>query len=144
MKRLALGFGTLVMAATVAMAHEGVKDPLVKARMDLMGEIKENTGTLGNMLKGKIPFDAAQAEAARLAQLENAKAIPAAFETQATDPKSEAAPAIWTGWDDFVAKTNDMITAVEAADASSLDSLRGGMGAIGGSCKACHKSYRID
>lgn len=144
MKRLVLGFGTLVMAATVAMAHEGVKAPLVKARMDLMGEIKDNTGTLGNMLKGKIPFDAAQAEAARLALLENAKAIPAAFETPATDPKTEAAPAIWTDWDDFIAKTDGMITAVEAADTSSMDTLRAGMGAIGGSCKACHKSYRID
>lgn len=144
MKRLVLGFGTLVMAATVAMAHEGVKDPLVKARMDLMGEIKDSTGVLGNMLKGKIPFDAAQAEAARLALLDHAKAIPAAFEVQATDPKTEAAPAIWTDWDDFVAKSNDMVAAVEAADASSMDSLRAGMGAIGGSCKACHKSYRID
>lgn len=144
MKRLGFGFVAVVMAATVAVAHEGVKDPQVMARMNLMGDIKEGTGTLGKMLKGAIPFDAAQAEAARLALLGHAKAIPAAFEPQATDPKSEAAPEIWTNWDDFIEKTNGMIVAVEGVDTSSLDSLGAGMRPLGASCKACHKSYRID
>jgi cytochrome c556 len=130
--------------AGAAWAHEGVKDPNVKARMELMGQVKANIGVLGAMAKGEAAFDSGKAEAAKAGLIANAKAIPAAFETEATDPKSEALPAIWENWDDFMSKAAAMEAAVGSVDVSTLESVQGGMRTIGGSCGGCHKVYRVD
>ncbi|MDU8910762.1 cytochrome c [Aestuariicoccus sp. MJ-SS9] len=130
--------------ATAAFAHSGVKDPDVKARMALMTEVKEATGVLGDMARGKMAFDAAQAEVARAALEAHATRIPTAFETQAQDPKSEALPVIWSDWQGFVAAAEQMETAASGMKVASLDDLRGGMGALGKSCASCHETYRID
>ena len=82
-------------------------------------------------------------QAAKAALAAAAADIAAKFEPQATDPATEAKPEIWTNWDDFVAKADALKVAAEAMDASSLDSVKAGMGAIGGSCKACHSVYRM-
>ena len=144
MKFTALPLAIVLGLATAAVAHDGVSDPTVKARMMLMEEIRLNMGAIGGMAKGKIPFDATQAERAKAKLSAAAAGIPAAFEVQAEDPKSEALPAIWSNWDDFTAKSVAMETAVSGLDTSSLENLRAGLGPIGRSCGGCHKSYRID
>lgn len=133
----------LVLVAGVAIAKEGVQDPTVKARMDLMGTIGMNTKALGDMAGGKADFDAAKAQAAKDAIVAASAEIAAKFEPQATDPVAEAKPEIWTNWDDFVAKAGALNAAATALDASSLDGVKAGMGGIGGACKACHTDYRM-
>lgn len=133
----------LVLVAGVAIAKEGVQDPTVKARMDLMGTIGMNTKTLGDMAGGKADFDAAAAQAAKDAIIAASADIAAKFEPQATDPVAEAKPEIWTNWDDFVAKAGALNAAATALDASSLDGIKAGMGGIGGACKDCHSTYRM-
>lgn len=132
-----------VMVGGVAIAKEGVKDPQVKARQELMATIGANTKTLGEMAGGKIPFDATAAAAAKAALAAAAAEIPAKFEPQATDPVTEAKAEIWTNWDDFVAKSEALLKAAEAADTSSPETIGAGMGAIGGACKDCHTTYRM-
>ncbi len=132
-----------VLIAGAAFAAEGVQDPQVKARQALMGVVAANTKVLGDMATGKTPFDAAAAEAAKVALAAAAAEAPAKFEPQATDPKSEAKPEIWTNWDDFVAKSEALLVGAEALDPSSLETVQAGMGAIGGSCRACHSAYRL-
>lgn len=127
-----------------ALAHGGVKNEAVMARMNLMTEIKEVMAVLGEMAKGKTPFDAQQANRASAALASHAAKMPALFETPASDPKSEARPDIWLDWPDFVAKASDMEKAATGLDTQSLDRLRAGIGALGGSCSACHKIYRIE
>lgn len=135
---------TLALTATVALAHEGVKDPDVKARMQLMTEIGASTKILGEMAKRTRAFDAAEANAAaaRLATL--ATQIPAAFQTRADDPKSEARPVIWQDFDGFTADAQAMQTAASAASGSieELADLRMALAGIGKSCGACHEDYR--
>ncbi|WP_435256639.1 c-type cytochrome [Thioclava sp. FR2] len=133
----------LVLVAGVAIAKEGVQDPTVKARMDLMGTIGMNTKTLGDMAGGKADFDAAAAQAAKDAIIAASADIAAKFEPQATDPVAEAKPEIWTNWDDFVAKAGALNAAATALDASSLDGIKAGMGGVGGACKDCHTTYRM-
>ena len=65
------------------------------------------------------------------------------FEKAGSDPASEAKPEIWTNWEDFVAKANALSTAATALDVASADSIKAGMGAIGGTCKGCHTTYRV-
>jgi cytochrome c556 len=132
-----------VFAAGVAVAKEGVQDPTVKARMELMGVIAMNTKVLGDMAGGKAAFDAAAAEAAKAAMVAASAEIAAKFEAQATDPVSEAKPEIWANWDDFTKKAGALNAAAAALDASSVEGVQAGMGAIGGACKDCHTSFRM-
>jgi len=133
----------LILVAGFAVAKEGVQDPTVKARMDLMRTIGMSVKTLGDMAGGKSAYDAAAAEAAKAALIAASADVAAKFEPQATDPVSEAKPEIWTTWDDFVVKATALTTAATAIDTSSAESIGAGMGAIGGSCKDCHTAYRM-
>ncbi|MFN3973278.1 MAG: c-type cytochrome [Gemmobacter sp.] len=135
-------FVTLALVATVAVAKEGVQDPTVKARMDLMSQQGKAMGVLGGMAQGKTPFDAAAAAAARETLIATGADIAAKFETEADDPVSEATPQIWLMFDDFSAKAEAMTAAATAMDVSSLDAVKAGMGAVGGTCQACHSEYR--
>lgn len=133
-----------ILTASAALAHSGVKDPNVKARMDLMGEVKASMGVLGGMAKGKMAFDAEKAAMAKDSLIQSAQGIASAFEVNAMDPKSESLPAIWENWDDFTAKASAMEAAVSALDVSSAEGIQGGLRSVGGSCGGCHKTYRID
>lgn len=133
---------SLTLTAGVALAKEGVQDPTVKARMDLMGINGQNTKTLGDMASGKTPFDASAAEAAKAALIAAAADIPVKFEPEVDDPVSEARPDIWMNWDGFTDKAKGLEAAATAIDVSSLEGVQAGMGAIGGACKACHSDFR--
>ena len=142
--RTVLAVAATLVLATAALAHTGVKDPVVKGRMALMGQIKDATGVLGAMAKGSAPFDASRAATAARRLATHAQVIPAAFAAPATDPKTEALPAIWERWDDYLAKSKALETAAAAMDTDSLDGLRAGMGAVGRACAACHEDYRAN
>jgi cytochrome c556 len=129
--------------ASVAFAEGEPSDPHVKAWEELM---KKNGGAvkvLADMAGGKAAFDADAASQAKEALVAASAMIPDTFKDQATDPASEAKPEIWTNWDDFVAKAGALNTAATALDVASLDTLKAGMGAIGGACKDCHTTYRL-
>lgn len=138
-----IGAALIILAAGIASAQNMASNPVVKERIDLMGVVRVNTATLGDMASGKAPFDAARAEAAKTALAEAAAQIPARFEPQETDPVSEAKPEIWTNWDDFVAKAQMLQTAAEGVDTGSLDGVKAGMGVVAGTCRECHTLYRM-
>lgn len=133
----------LICGASVAVAKEGVQNPVVKTRMDTMGVIRANTGVLGDMASGKAAFDADKATEAAAALAAAAATIPQVFEPNETDPVSEAKPEIWANFGDFTGKADALYKAAQAVDASSLDTLKAGMGGVGGACKDCHTTYRI-
>lgn len=133
-----------ILAAGTAQAEAERTDPNAIAREELMELVGKNTGVLGDMAQGKTAFDAAQAEAAKVALVEAADKIEATFaEPGATDPVSEAKPEIWTNWEDFLVKTKPMGEAAGAMDVASAESIGAGMGKLGGSCKDCHTTYRV-
>jgi cytochrome c556 len=138
-KTLVLG---LVLSGGMAMAQDAT-DPTVVAWKNLMRANGGAAKVLGEMAGGKTAFDQAAAEAAKAKLIEDAKATPAAFQTQASDPASRAMPEIWTNWDDFVAKSGALLAAAEALDVSSAETIGAGMGAVGGACGACHKAYQV-
>lgn len=133
---------TLILVAGVAVAADAT-DPTVKAWQELMDSNGAAAKTLGGMAGGKMAFDAAAAEQAKAALIDNADAIAAKFMTQASDPASKASPDIWTNWDDFVAKANALSTAATALDVTSMETLQAGMAAVGGACKDCHTKYKL-
>jgi cytochrome c556 len=132
---------SLVMAGGIALA-EGATDPDVKARQALMDANGGAMKTLGGMAEGKVAFDAAAAEAAKAILVAGAADVPAKWANNASDPASHSKPDIWTSMDDFKAKAGDFGKASAALDTTSVDGIKAGLGAIGGTCKACHTAYK--
>ena len=135
--------GVFALVATVAVAQTASTDPTVVARRDLMKTIGMNTKVLGDMAKGTTAYDLAAADAAKAALVAASAEISAKFEPNVTDAGSEAKPEIWTNWEDFAAKGMALNAAATALDPSSVETIGAGMGAIGGTCGACHKAYRM-
>ncbi len=134
-------FLALILAGGVALG-EGALDPDVRARQELMAANGAALKTLGDMASAKSAFDAAQAQAAKQVLVANAAGVLGVFKNEASDPAAHASTAIWGAWDDFTAKASDMGKAAQALDTASAQSLAAGLGAIGGTCKACHTAYK--
>lgn len=133
----------LFSIATAAVAHNAVKNPQVKARMDAMVQISQNLKIIGGMAQGKTQFDSTVAQGALDALTQQAGLVTGLFKAEETDPKSEALPAIWTNWSDFTAKADALGIAADKMDVSTVESLGQGLAAIGGTCKSCHSDYRM-
>ena len=134
----------LITASSIVFAHSGVKDKNVKERMMLMKEMANNTKTIGQMLKGRTPFDANEAKLAleRLASL--SLETPKVFKINASDPKSEARPAIWNEFDEFTKLSKDLAetSLLLAGSIDSIDDLRPALKRVSSGCKACHSRFR--
>ena len=134
----------LITASSIVFAHSGVKDKNVKERMTLMKEMAKNTKTIGQMLKGKTPFDADEAKLAleRLSSL--SLETPEVFKVNATDPKSEAKSSIWDEFDEFKKLSKDLAEATEvlAGSVGTINDLRPAIKRVSSGCKACHSKYR--
>lgn len=112
--------------------------------------------SLSDAMKGVAPLaksfdaEAAKAETAKLAAVLATDTAPlfAAGTSDADLPgETRAKAAIWQSMDDFAAKAQVMHTAgealVAAADAGDASAFAAAFGQMGGSCKACHDSYRL-
>ncbi|WP_158585670.1 c-type cytochrome [Pseudooceanicola sediminis] len=139
---LTMTIGAMTLTGA-ALANAEVSNPAVKDRMDLMGTIRGSFAVLGGMAQGKVDFDADKATSAQATLVEAAAKIPAKFEPNEADPESEALPAIWENWDDFVDHAAALETAAAALDPSSLETVKAGVGKIGASCGGCHQTYRM-
>ena len=132
----------LTLGATILWAHNGVKDPIVIKRMKLMSSIADNTKVLGQMIKKQIPFDAELAMEALTSIGDLAKATPAAFEINASDPKTGAKQIIWDEFKDFSELANQLADIAATNSISTYDDLRPVLMQTARSCKACHSKYR--
>ena len=134
----------LITASSIVFAHSGVKDKNVKERMMLMKEMANNTKTIGQMLKGKTAFDANEAKLAleRLSSL--SLETPKVFKINASDPTSEARPAIWDEFDEFTRLSKELAetSLLLAESIDSIGDLRPALKRVSSGCKACHRQYR--
>lgn len=128
--------------ATAALAHSGVKDPQVLARMALMTDVAKDVKALAELAKSQFDPKLAALHGTRL--VEHSNQISPLFEPPATDPKSEARPEIWQDWAGFLADTEEMRLAAEAVAASDSDAaFKDAFARLGKSCTACHEDFRI-
>ena len=113
-------------------------------RSKLMQNIRLEFSVLARMSREKIEFDESLAESARLNLLKLAASTPTVFEDDDLPINSEALPAIWENWDDFVSKSEDFEFVLEGVDTSTLIDLRDSLGNVGAACGACHQKYRMN
>ena len=132
----------LTLGATILWAQSGIKDPIVVKRMKLMYSMADNTKVLGQMIKKQIPFDAELAMEALTSIGDLAKATPAAFEINASDPKTGAKQIIWDEFKDFSELANQLADIAATNSISTYDDLRPVLMQTARSCKACHSKYR--
>ena len=133
----------IVGVSSVALAHQNVRNPSVKARMEAMEVMAAATKSLGLMVKEEAPFDSQQANLALLQIGKAAAETPDLFANPETDPVSEALPEIWEDFDDFAERSLALETlAQNAADVATLDDARMALGSVGRACKSCHEVYR--
>ena len=132
----------LTLGATILWAQSGIKDPIVVKRMKLMYSMADNTKVLGQMIRKQIPFDAELAMEALTAIGDLAKATPAAFEINASDPKTGAKQIIWNEFKDFSELANQLADIAATNSISTYDDLRPVLMQTARSCKACHSKYR--
>jgi cytochrome c556 len=142
---IALVGAGLAAFATLALAHEGATG-VVKDRMDLMKGQQKDMKLIGDMSKGKTPFDAAKATAAARDLSATAKKIPDLFPQGSSGHPSDARPAIWSEWDRFTGNAKELETSAGAL-ATSLDGAgdkdwRGAFQKVTDVCKSCHEDFR--
>jgi cytochrome c556 len=103
-------------------------------------------GSIGAMVNGKKPFDAAQA-AFDANVVKTVSALPwAAFGDETESIKSGARAEIWLEKEEFLARSKKMQTAtaglLEAAKTGDQAKLKVAFGDTARSCKACHDAYK--
>lgn len=142
MKRI-LASLAIAGAATVAGAHQGVENPAVQARMTSMKAMGDAVTEVGQMFaRGQDAFDA-QAVSAAIARIEReVEQTPQLFKAPEVDPKTEALPAIWDNWDDFLDRNAALQDRLAAPAPQTSAALGPWLTEIGAACSACHKIYR--
>lgn len=137
-----------VLGIPLAGAHSGATG-VVKERMDRMQAMKEGMKIMGEMIKGKTPFEEAQIQQQSRRLLEASHGLPDSFPMESMHEMhgvSEALPAIWHEWDRFVSLSSNLDD-----QAARLESLATGgdrraikvqFVQVAKACRACHADYR--
>lgn len=137
----------VTLGATATMAQEDV----IGQRRALMRSNNTAAQSLGPMIRGEVPFDAAVAQKAVATIKENGTKIPALFPAPAAGAPApapgttRALPAIWTANDDFKARAAKLSTDADAAEkaaAVGLDAFKVAFTALQANCGGCHGAYR--
>lgn len=148
MKRLplvALAFAGVVTALPAA-AQFAKPEDAVKYRKAAFTVMAAHFGRVGAMVQGRVPFDAAAAQANLEVANTMAKLPFTAFGPGTDAGDTRAKPNIWSDNVKFTAAANKMVEEMgklnTAAKSGNLDQIKAAFGPVGGACKACHDDFR--
>jgi len=143
-------FSKIIMAATVLVLSVQLAlagDSPQERRHELMEDVGGAAKTIGKMLEGESPFDAAAAmEAMRTweaAAVPFGDLFPAGSES---GYDTKAKQEIWSdrdGFDAALAAWADAVDVAIAANPQDLQALQSAAGPVFKKCKACHQEYRV-
>ena len=144
MRRALCAFGAvLLVSGSTVLGHEGATG-IVKQRMDEMKQIGRSMKRIDERLKSKRGV----ADIAREADAIGAAAarIPSLFPPGSRDGHTEATPAVWERWPDFVAASRVLAEESEklaAAARSGQDAaLASHFRSVTRACSACHDVFQ--
>ena len=145
MTRSGIVFATAaaLLSLTAGAVASAAGNPVAE-RQAAMKQVGQSMKDASGYSSGKTPWDAANAKAVMTVIAADAKKLKGLYPAGSDkDPKSEALPAIWTNKADFEKKLADMGEAAEKAGrASDQASFQTAFKAVGGTCAACHNTYR--
>ena len=127
-------------------AHDGATG-VVKQRMEAMSDMGDAMKAMASMVKGKQAFEPTVFIQSGETIMEHSEMMPKLFPAGSLEGKSEALPAIWQKWDDFVSlayrtKTDAEELVQMSRDGEELRPLTKQFVKLASDCKACHKDYR--
>ena len=139
MKRIAVAVLLAASCATAAFAGP------IEDRQQLMKNVQAATKDGVGLARGATPFDAAKATAVLQVYIDASAKLPTLFPAGSdTDPKSTAAPKIWTDMAGFkTAAAGFGADAKAGLAATDTASFNAAFTKITADCTACHGSYRV-
>lgn len=147
--RLLSALAILASALVATSAAAANPERAIHYRQNVFGLVGWNFSAMGEMVRDKRPWDAAEfsSRAERVAQL--AKMTDEGFPVgSATGAMTEAKASIWDNLADFNAKMDDFRRESDAlasiAKAGDADAMKAQFAKTGGTCKACHDEYKAD
>jgi cytochrome c556 len=141
--------GIAIAAATLshtAQAQFAKAEDAIKYRKNALFVMGQHFGRVNAMATGRVPFDAKNAqENAEIAEMLG-KLPWAAFGAGTDKGDTRAKPEIWSEPAKFKEASDrmnaDLAKLSAATRTGNLDSIKAAVSAAGGSCKACHDSFR--
>jgi len=136
--------GSALLGGGHLKAHEGATG-IVKERMDTMKSFGKAVTRMGDMLKGKIPYDGqAVQQGAQTITTHGGADLIALFPKGSESDESHALPAIWQNWTKFSKLAGELRTkaAALAAAADSQETFQPVFVDLTDTCKACHTKFR--
>lgn len=148
-KTIAIAALTLASSAAVNAEELFKAEDAVKYRQSIYQIFAAQTGVIGGMLQGEMPFDGAEINKrakniAMVAPLLGETYFPATSEVKESNLKANA----WKNMEDFQSKGKNFGKALGALVTASADpsfdikTARKTAGALFQGCKACHEDYR--
>lgn len=139
--------GALALAAAFPAAAQFQKpEDAIKYRQGSMFVMGQHFGRIGAMANGRVPFDAAAAQANADVVVALSKLPFAGFGDGTDKGTTKAKPEIWTKRADFDASAKkmqeDVVKLQAAAKSGNLDQLKAAFGDAGKTCKSCHDDFR--
>lgn len=137
----------LVSLSSTVSAHIEKTEPLQSLRQSYFALLGMTFAPMGDMVKGKIEWDAARFsgwadDLHHVAQFH----VERGFAPGTEQGTTRAKPTIWSNMDDFQSKLDDFRAAAaslaEIATEGDPGSSREQFVATGGTCKACHDEYK--
>lgn len=140
MKRLAAAvLSIVVLGGVAAQSFADVADD----REALMKEIGRTIKSLSEIAKGAAPYDAATVKAGGELIQANLTKFGTLFDAGTEGASKTSRPEIWSDRAGFDAARENAIKAAAALAAADAAGLKAALGAMGGTCKACHEKYRL-
>ena len=137
----------LIALSAPASAQFAKPEDAIHYRQGALTVMGAHFGRLGEMVKGKVPFDAKAAQDNAAIVAEMAKLPWAAFGPGTNKGgNTKAKPAIWTEQAKFKEGSDKLIVDTEklvaASKTGNLDALKTAFVATADTCKSCHDSFR--
>jgi cytochrome c556 len=143
-----LAVAVLTLATALPAAAQFAKpEQAIKYRQSVMTIQAAHFGRIAAMADGKVPFDAAAAQANADIVATMSKLPFVAF-GEGTDKgaPTRAKPEVWSNRADFEAKAKtyqeEALKLQAAAKTGNLDQIKTATGAVGKACKSCHDSFQ--
>jgi cytochrome c556 len=147
LKRTRLAVLGLLIGCGVQSAAAGELERALEYRQAVMNVYSWNMKAMGNMMKGKKPYDA-KAFARHAKDLADAAALDvlAGFPPESDEGETDARADIWFDFEDFTQKLEDLrrasLSLSQVAATGDKAAMGEALGKAGKTCKACHDSYK--
>ena len=135
-----------LLACGSAAAQFKSPDDAIEYRQGALAVMGHHFGVLGAMANGKIPYDAAAAQANAELVVTLARLPWSAFVDGSDKGETSAKPEIWSQREKFNADAQKLqdatVKLLEAANTGKPDALKAAFGPAAQACKSCHDDFR--